>query len=81
MDDKLYLLVIMGVDDTDRKELLAVVDGVRESEMSGTEVLNQPQFQKLTLPPKLAIGNGALDFWNAITKVWPTTHGKRMNVF
>ena len=73
MDDKLCLLVIMGVDDTGRKELLAVVDGVRESEMSWTEVLNQLQSQGLTLPPKLAIGDGALGFWNAITKVWPTT--------
>lgn len=40
MDDKLCLLVIMGVDETGRKELLAVVDGVRESEQSWTEVLN-----------------------------------------
>ena len=70
MDDKLCLLVIMGVDDTGRKELLAVVDGVRESEMSWTEVLNQLQSQGLTLPPKLAIGDGVLGFWNAITKVW-----------
>lgn len=77
MDDKLCLLVIMGVDDTGRKELLAVVDGVRESEMSWTEVLNQLQSQGLTLPPKLAIGDGALGFWNAITKVWPTTQHQR----
>ena len=77
MDDKLCLLVIMGVDDTGRKELLAVVDGVRESEMSWTEVLNQLQSQGLILPPKLAIGDGALGFWNAITKVWPTTQHQR----
>lgn len=77
MDDKLCLLGIMGVDDTGRKELLAVVDGVRESEMSWAEVLNQLQSQGLTLPPKLAIGDGALGFWNAITKVWPTTQHQR----
>ena len=40
MNDKLCLLVIMGVDDTGRKELLAVSDGVRVSEQSWTEVLN-----------------------------------------
>ena len=34
MDDKLCLLVVMGVDDTGRKSLLAVVDGIRESEQS-----------------------------------------------
>ena len=37
MDDKLYLLVIMGSDETGRKEVLAVVDGYRESEASWTE--------------------------------------------
>jgi len=73
MDDKLCLLVIMGVDETGRKDLLAVIDGVRESEQSWTEVLNQLQSQGLTIPPKLAIGDGALGFWNALTKVWPTT--------
>ena len=34
MDDKLCLLVIMGVDDTGRKEVLGVLDGHRESEAS-----------------------------------------------
>jgi len=77
MDDKLCLLVIMGVDETGRKELLAVIDGVRESEQSWTEVLNQLQSQGLTIPPKLAIGDGALGFWNALTKVWPTTQHQR----
>jgi len=77
MNDKLCLLVIMGVDDTGRKELLAVSDGVRESEQSWTEVLNQLQHQGLTTPPKLAIGDGALGFWNAIRKVWPTTQHQR----
>jgi transposase-like protein len=77
MDDKLCLLVIMGVDETGRKELLAVVDGVRESEQSWTEVLNQLQSQGLATRPKLAIGDGALGFWNALTKVWPTTGHQR----
>ena len=77
MDDKLCLLVIMGVDETGRKELLAVVDGVRESEQSWTEVLNQLRSQGLVIPPKLAIGDGALGFWNALTKVWPTTQHQR----
>ena len=77
MDDKLCLLVIMGVDDTGRKELLAVIDGVRESEQSWTEVLNQLQSQGLTIPPKLAIGDGALGFWNSVAKVWPTTRHQR----
>jgi len=77
MDDKLCLLVIIGVDETGRKELLAVSDGYRESEHSWTEVLNQLQSQGLTAPPQLAIGDGALGFWNAVRKVWPTTGHQR----
>jgi transposase-like protein len=34
LDDKLCLLVVMGSDDTGRKELLAVADGYRENEAS-----------------------------------------------
>lgn len=41
MDDTLFLLVIIGVDDTGRKEVLAVVDGYRESETSWLEALSQ----------------------------------------
>ena len=41
MDDKLCLLVVIGADNTGRKEVLAVVDGYRESEASWHEVLSQ----------------------------------------
>ena len=65
MDDRLCLLVIVGSDDTGRKEVLAVVDGYRESEASWLEVIEQLESQGLTIPPKLAIGDGALGFWKA----------------
>lgn len=77
MDDRLCLLVIMGSDSTGRKELLAVADGYRESEASWTDVINQLESQGLTMPPKLAVGDGALGFWKAITKKWPTTSTQR----
>ena len=77
MDDKLCLLVVMGADETGRKEVLAVVDGYRESEASWLEVLSQLKAQGLTMTPKLAIGDGALGFWNAVTKFWPTTRHQR----
>ena len=77
MDDKLCLLVVIGVDDTGRKEVLAVVDGYRESEASWLEVLTQLKSQGMTIAPKLAIGDGALGFWNAATKFWPTTRHQR----
>jgi len=77
MGNKLCLLVMIGVDEQGRKELLAVVDGERESELSWKEVLNQLKSQGLNKAPELAIGDGALGFWNAVTKVWPTTRQQR----
>lgn len=77
MDDKLCLLVIIGSDDTGRKEVLAVVDGYRESEASWLEVLTQLEAQGLTIPPLLAIGDGALGFWKALAKKWPQTATQR----
>ena len=77
MDDKLCLLVVIGADDTGRKEVLAVVDGYRESEASWREVLAQLSAQGLKTAPKLAIGDGALGFWNALTKHWPATKQQR----
>jgi transposase-like protein len=77
MDDRLCLLVIVGSDDTGRKEVLAVVDGYRESEASWLEVLEQLEGQGLMIPPKLAIGDGALGFWKAVAKKWPQTAQQR----
>ncbi len=77
MDDKLCLLVIIGVDDTGRKEVLGVLDGHRESEASWTELIEQLRAQGLQLAPKLAIGDGALGFWKAVAKCWPQTAQQR----
>lgn len=77
MDDRLCLLVVVGSDDTGRKEVLAVVDGYRESEASWQEVIEQLESQGLTIPPKLAIGDGALGFWKAVARKWPETQQQR----
>ena len=76
-DDRLCLLVIVGSDDSGRKEVLAVSDGYRESEASWLEVLEQLGHQGLTVAPKLAIGDGALGFWKALSKYWPGTAQQR----
>ncbi|EOA8958792.1 transposase [Vibrio harveyi] len=73
MDDKLCLLVIIGVDDTGRKEVLGVLDGHRESEASWTELIELLRAQGLRLAPKLTIGDGALGFWKAVAKCWRST--------
>lgn len=77
MDDRLCLLVVLGVDEHGNKELLSVVDGFRESEASWTDVLVDLTERGLKEPPKLAIGDGALGFWKALAKHWPTTATQR----
>ncbi len=76
-DDKLCLLVIMGSDSTGRKEVIGLTDGYRESEASWLELLEQLTEQGFTVPPEVAVGDGALGFWKAITKHWPTTKHQR----
>lgn len=77
MDDKLCLLVIIGVTEHGRKELVAVEDGYRESEKSWNELLTGLRERGLKVPPKLATGDGALGFWAALAKVYPKTRHQR----
>jgi len=77
MDDRLCLLVIIGVTETGEKELVAVEDGMRESSDSWYELLADLRQRGLTQAPKLAVGDGAMGFWNALSKVYPTTLHQR----
>ena len=77
MDDRLCLLVIIGVTEHGVKELVAVEDGFRESTASWTEVLTGLRERGLTFAPKLAVGDGALGFWGALTQVYPTCRHQR----
>lgn len=71
------LLVIMGATVEGRKELLAVLDGYRESTQSWTELLVDLKQRGLTLAPKLATGDGAMGFWAALRVVYPETREQR----
>lgn len=77
MDNKLCLLVIVGVTEHGHKELVAVEDGHRESEASWLELLQGLKSRHLDLAPKLAVGDGALGFWKALTKAFPETRHQR----
>ena len=77
LDDRLCLLVIIGVTDQGHKELVAVEDGYRESETSWLEVLTGLRLRGLDTSPKLAVGDGALGFWNAMAKSYPDTKHQR----
>jgi putative transposase len=67
----------MGATEDGQKELLAIVDGYRESEQSWTELLLDVKARGLTVDPKLAAGDGALGFWKALPKVFPKTREQR----
>lgn len=77
MDDRLCLLVIIGSDEQGHKELIALSDGYRESAASWEETLLDLTQRGLTIPPKLAVGDGALGFWKAVGKIWPQTVQQR----
>ena len=72
MGDRLCLLVIIGVTEHGHKELVAVEDGLRESETSWTELLMGLRARGLGKGPKLAVGDGALGFgerWPSATRI------------
>ena len=76
-DERQCLLVIIGATTDGRKQLLAVHDGFRESELSWTEVLEDLKARGLEIAPKLAVGDGALGFWAALRKVFAATREQR----
>jgi len=77
LDDRLCLLVIIGVTEQGRKELIAVEDGHRESEASWRELLTGLRERGLVHGAKLAVGDGALGFWKALSKIYPDTGHQR----
>jgi transposase-like protein len=71
------MLIVMGATPEGRKELVAVQDGLRESEQSWRELLLDLKARGLTAVPKLAVGDGALGFWAALRKVFGQTREQR----
>lgn len=76
-DERQCILVIIGVTDTGRKELLGLEAGFRESALNWKSLLLRLQDQGLKTAPELAIGDGALGFWKALAQVFPTTRVQR----
>lgn len=75
-EDRLCCLVIVGVRADGSKELLACVDGYRESTESWAEVLRDLKNRGMTAPV-VAVGDGALGFWAALADVFPETKEQR----
>jgi putative transposase len=76
-DSAQCLLVIIGATPEGKKELVGLIDGVRESGQSWHELLLDLKRRGLTIAPELAVADGALGFWQAIEEVWPQTRGQR----
>ena len=77
MDDRQCLLVIIGATENGEKELVALEGGIRESEQSWIEVLVDLKRRGLQTAPELAIGDGSLGFWKALSKAYDTTRWQR----
>ena len=76
-NDAQCLLVIIGATPEGKKELVGLIDGVRESAQSWKELLLDLKRRGLSMAPELAVADGALGFWRAIEEVWPKTRGQR----
>ena len=74
--EKLCLLVMLGVRADGRKELVALADGYRESTESWADLLRDCRRRGMRAPV-LAIGDGALGFWKALREVFPDTREQR----
>jgi transposase-like protein len=74
--EKLCLLVMIGVRADGRKELVALADGYRESTESWADLLRGCRRRGMTAPV-LAVGDGALGFWKAVREVFPATREHR----
>jgi transposase-like protein len=72
-DNRTCVLVLIGATEDGTKELLAVVDGFRESKESWGDLLRELKAHGLTQPPKLATGDGSLGFWVALQEEFGTT--------
>jgi putative transposase len=75
-EDRQCILVVIGATKDGKKELVAVQDGLRESEQSWREILVDLKARGMNAP-KLAVGDGALGFWAALRKELPTTREQR----
>ena len=75
-EEKLCLLVMIGVRIDGRKELIALAPGYRESSESWSDLMRDCVRRGMRAPV-LAAGDGALGFWSALRDVFPETKEQR----
>ena len=74
--DKVCLLVMVGVRADGTKELVALDDGHRESTESWADLLRSCKRRGMRAPV-LAVSDGALGFWAALREAFPETREQR----
>src|SRR5215207_1050749 len=75
-DGRLCCLVLVGVRADGTKELVAVVDGERESTDAWAELLRDCRRRGMGAPVVM-VGDGALGLWAALREVFPATREQR----
>jgi transposase-like protein len=75
-EQKLCLLVVIGVRADGTKELVGLADGYRESGESWADLLRDAKCRGMRAPV-LAVGDGALGFWAGLREVFPETREQR----
>ena len=70
-------LIIIGALKDGTKELVAVLDGYRESKLSWMGALSSLKERGLVEGPKLAIGDGGMGFWAALREIYPDAKEQR----
>ena len=69
-------LVMVGVGADGTNELVAIADGYRESTQSWADLLRDCRRRGMRAPV-LAVGDGTLGFWEALSDVFPATRQQR----
>jgi transposase-like protein len=76
-EERPCVLVIVGALEDGTKELVALMDGERESHLSWAEVLRELKRRGLRQGPQVAVGDGALGFWAALEEAFPGCQPQR----
>ena len=74
--DKLCVLVVIGVNERGQRQFIAIKDGVKESTQSCREVLLKLKNRGMNLP-QLAIGDRVMGFWATMDEIFPHTRHQR----
>ena len=76
-EERPCVLVIVGALPDGTKELVALVDGERESALSWKALLLDLKRRGLAAGPEVSVGDGALGFWGALEEVFPRSRRQR----